>query len=56
MPCESPPITKEQADKAIEKPELLSEYISQFEQKVDWVAETFYEIGISEYIINALKE
>lgn len=53
MPCEFP-ITKEQVDKAIEKPELLSEYISQFKRKVLWDPETFYEIGISEYIINAL--
>lgn len=53
MPCEFP-ITQEQADKAIERTELTEEYISQFKEKVFWSAETFFEIGIMEYIINAL--
>ena len=53
MPCEFP-ITQEQANKAIEKPELIDEYISQFKRKVVCTKETFYKIGISEYIINAL--
>ena len=53
MPCEFP-ITQEQSDKAIERTELIEEYISQFKKKVFWSAETFFEIGIMEYIINAL--
>ena len=53
MPCEFP-ITQEQSDKAIERTELIEEYIPQFKKKVFWSAETFFEIGIMEYIINAL--
>lgn len=55
MPCEFS-ITQEQANKAIENPNLIDEYISQEKQNVEWIAETFYEIGIIEYIMNALQK
>ncbi|MBQ9658788.1 MAG: hypothetical protein IJV31_08500 [Clostridia bacterium] len=55
MACEFP-ITQEQANKAIDNPNLIDEYISQEKKNVEWIAETFYEIGIVEYIINALEK
>jgi hypothetical protein len=54
MVCEFP-ITKEQADQAIENPSLIDKYISEENKKVEWTAESFYEIGITEYIVNALN-
>jgi len=53
LPCEIP-ITKEQSEKAISNPELIVEYIAEAKSRLYWSAETFYEIGIVEYIINYL--
>jgi len=53
MICEFP-ITEEQANKAIENPSLIDEYIEQEKKLVIWNAESFYEIGICEYIVNCL--
>lgn len=35
---------------------MINEYLSQFKEKINWTAETFYEIGIMEYVINVLEK
>lgn len=55
MICEFP-ITHEQAKRAIDNPYLIEQYIAQKKEEVEWTAETFYKIGIIEYIINVLDK
>lgn len=55
MPCEFP-ITDEDAQRALSAPEIIDDLISEEESQVEWIAETFYKIGIIEYLLHHVKQ
>lgn len=54
MPCEIP-VSEEDAIRVIDNPSLIDTLISQAKQQIAWTADSFYKIGIIEYILHHMK-
>ena len=54
MPCEIP-VSAEEASEILENPVLIDECITKAKSKIVWTAESFYEIGIVEYLRHFVK-
>ncbi len=54
MPCEIP-ISEEKYSLVLQSNEMIDEYVKEFKTQIVWTAESFYEIGITEFLINELN-
>ncbi len=54
MPCEFP-ISKTDAERVISEASVIDELISIAKAQIEWTANSFYKIGITEYILHHMK-
>ena len=54
MPCEIP-VSKADAERIISDASVIDELLSIAKTKIEWTANSFYKIGITEYILHHMK-
>lgn len=54
MPCEFP-ISKTDAERVINEASVIDELLSIAKTQIEWTANSFYKIGITEYILHHMK-
>ena len=54
MPCEFP-ISKTDAERVINEASVIDELLSIAKTQIEWTANSFYKIGIAEYILHHMK-
>lgn len=54
MPCEFP-VSKTDAERVINEASVIDELLSIAKTQIEWTANSFYEIGITEYILHRMK-
>lgn len=54
MPCEFP-ISKTDAERVISEASVIDELLSIAKTQIEWTANSFYKIGITEYILHHMK-
>lgn len=54
MPCEFP-VSKTDAERVISKASVIDELLSIAKTQIKWTANSFYKIGITEYILHCMK-
>lgn len=54
MPCEFP-ISKTDAERVINEASVIDELLSIAKTQIKWTANSFYKIGITEYILHRMK-
>ena len=54
MPCEIP-VSKADAERIISDASVIDELLSIAKTKIEWTDNSFYKIGITEYILHHMK-
>ena len=54
MPCEIP-VSEADAERVVSEASVIDELLSTAKTQIEWTANSFYKIGITEYILHHMK-